>query len=68
MYTVRVETLKESCSFVDVQHKEILSHSTTRWLSLLPTVERIIVMFSALKSYFFLYQNNCPNILKTFFF
>ncbi|CAI6360864.1 unnamed protein product [Macrosiphum euphorbiae] len=66
IYTVRVETLKEFCSFVDVQYKEILAHSKTRWLSLYPAIERIIEMFSALKSYF-LSQNNCPNILKTFF-
>jgi hypothetical protein len=41
-------------------------HSKTRWLSLYPAIERIIEIFSALKSYF-LSQNNCPNILKTFF-
>jgi hypothetical protein len=50
----------------NVQYKEILSHSKTRWLSLYPAIERIIEMFSALKSYFSS-QNNCPNILKTFF-
>ncbi|KAE9531248.1 hypothetical protein AGLY_010454 [Aphis glycines] len=51
---------------IEIIYKEILSHSKTRWLSLYPAIERIILMFSALKSYF-LSQNNCPNILKTFF-
>jgi len=66
IYTVRVETLKEFCKFIDIQYKEILFHSKTRWLSLQPVIDRIIAMFSALKSYF-LSQNNCPNVLKIFF-
>lgn len=63
IYTVRVETLKEFCDFVDIQYKEMLSHSKTRWLSLQPEIDRIISMFNVLKSYF-LSQNNCPNVLK----
>jgi len=63
---VRVETLKEFCDFVDIQYTEILSHSKTSWLSLQPAIDRIIAMFSALKSYF-LSQNNCPKVLKIFF-
>ena len=66
IYTVRVENLKEFCDDVDVQYKDLLSHSKTRWLSLFPAIERIISMFDGLKSYF-LSQSNCPCILKNFF-
>lgn len=38
----------------------------TRWLSLQPAVTRIIDLFPALKTYF-LTQDKCPTILKTFF-
>jgi len=50
IYTVRVETLKEFCSFVDVQYKEISSHFKTRWLSLYP----VITVFSMLRIVFLL--------------
>lgn len=66
IYTVCVENLKEFCDFADVQFKDLLSHSKTRWLSLFPAIERIISIFDGLKSYF-LSQNNCPNALKIFF-
>ncbi|KAL4100734.1 hypothetical protein QTP88_020768 [Uroleucon formosanum] len=66
IYTVRVENLKEFCDFADVQYKDLLSHSKTRWLSLFPAIERIISIYNGLKSYF-LSQNTCPNALKIFF-
>lgn len=46
IYTVRVETLKEFCDFVEVDFKVILSHSKTRWLSLFPVIERVLKMYS----------------------
>ncbi|KAL4100954.1 hypothetical protein QTP88_020978 [Uroleucon formosanum] len=66
IYTVRVENLKEFCDFADIQYKDLLSHSKTRWLSLFPAIERIISIYNGLKSYF-LSQNTCPNALKIFF-
>lgn len=44
----------------------MLSHSKTRWLSLYPAIDRIISIYSGLKSYF-LSQNICPTVLKCFF-
>lgn len=66
IYTVRTENLKEFCDFMQIEFRNLLYHSSTRWLSLYPVINRILQMFPALKSYF-LSQENCPNILKTFF-
>jgi hypothetical protein len=54
IYTVRVESLKQFCEFVDIEYEQLLYHSKTRWLSLFPAIERLIKMFPALKSFFYL--------------
>lgn len=66
IYTVRTEELKKFCSFVDTEYKKVLKHSKTRWLSLMPTVERIIHLYAALKSYFNSIDNP-PKLLEDFF-
>lgn len=66
IYTVRTESLKEFCSFAEIEYKNLLGHSGTRWLSLFPAVNRILEVFPALKSYF-LSIDNCPVILERFF-
>jgi hypothetical protein len=38
IYTVRVQTLKDFCEFIGVEYKNILAHTKTRWLSLMPAV------------------------------
>jgi hypothetical protein len=52
IYAVRTEQLKHYCDFVETEHQKLLSHSKTRWLSLCPSIRRIIHMFPALKSSF----------------
>jgi hypothetical protein len=66
IYTVRTESLKEYCDFVDVEYRRMLSHSKTRWLSLFPGIERMLQMFPALKA-FFLSQEKPPVMIKVFF-
>ncbi|XP_067214547.1 protein FAM200B-like [Linepithema humile] len=66
IYTVRTNELKEFCDFVEVTYRNLLYHSKTRWLSLLPAVHRILQMFPALKPYF-LSQNKSLKILEAFF-
>jgi hypothetical protein len=66
IYTVRVAQLEEFCDFVDVEYRKLLGYSKTRWLALLPAVERILQMFPALKSYFMSIKQ-CPVVLKQFF-
>uniref|UniRef100_A0A8C1TIM3 Uncharacterized protein n=1 Tax=Cyprinus carpio TaxID=7962 RepID=A0A8C1TIM3_CYPCA len=60
----KVESLKEFCEFTSVQYKEILRHVPTRWLSLLPAIQRILECWPALKSYFLsLGKKDCPDII-----
>jgi hypothetical protein len=66
IYSVQVEEMKSFCEFTETEYKTVLGHSKTRWLSLLPTVERIIYIFPALESYF-LSLENCPVSLQNFF-
>lgn len=64
--TSRHEVLKEFCEFVEVNYACLPTHSPTRWLSLLPMIERMLKLWPALKSYF-LSIDSSPKILKKFF-
>lgn len=66
VYTVRTETLKEFCDYVNINYQPLLRHSKTRWLSLFPCVERILKLYPALKE-FFLSQRAIPYLIKSFF-
>lgn len=66
IYTVRVESLKEFCSDVEVEYHKILGYSKTRWLALMPAIERILKMYIPLKSYFMSIEK-CPTVLENFF-
>lgn len=61
-YTVRGTHLMEFCEFVNIEFKRLVSHSTTRFLSLVPAIERILTLFSGLKLYF-LSSECCPKLL-----
>lgn len=65
-YTVRVEKLKEFCDFLDIEYRRTLGYSSTRWLALLPAIERMLQLFEPLKSYF-LSCDKPPVTLKNFF-
>lgn len=45
IYSVRVQTLTDFCDFFDVEYKNILGYSKTRWLSLMPVVKRIVFVY-----------------------
>lgn len=66
IYTVRIENFKEICEDIEIEYKKLLGHSKTRWLTLMPALERIIKLFEALKLYF-MSQPKCPTILRNFF-
>lgn len=51
-YTVRTEKLKEFCEFCDVEYHKINGYTSTRWLALLPAIERLLALFEPLKSFF----------------
>lgn len=63
----RVQQLKDLFLEADLTYLEILRHVSTRWLSLLPAVERILRGFPILKTYFFEMNENCPVGLKKYF-
>jgi hypothetical protein len=52
IYTVHVRTLEDLRDFVNMEYKNILGHSKTQWLSLMPAVKRIVVVYPALASHF----------------
>lgn len=66
IYTVRVNTLKEFCDDVEVEYRQLLGFSKTRWLALMPAIERILKMYKPLKAYF-LSMEKCPVGLYNFF-
>lgn len=66
IYTVRVESLKVFCAENEIEYKKLLGYSKTRWLALLPAVERVLKLYSPLKSYF-LSLEKCPVVLENFF-
>lgn len=66
IFTVRVERLKSFCEFVGQEYQNILGHSNVRWLSMLPALERILMLYEPLKS-FFLSEEKCPVVLRKTF-
>lgn len=48
----RTAQLKEFCEFVEVEECNLLRHFVTRWLSLLPSIDRILKYWKPLTSYF----------------
>lgn len=59
----RREELKEFFSFANCEWKEILRHVSTRWLSLQPAIERLLVNWPAISSYFLSLQD-CPKQIR----
>lgn len=66
IFTVRNERLKSFCTEVEVTHSNLLSHSRTRWLSLLPAIERVLKLWEPLKD-FFLAETRPPKVIIDFF-
>ena len=66
IYTVCVIELKQFCDFVDIEYQRILQHGNTRFLSLLPALQRILKMFEQLRSYFNS-QEGCPTLINNCF-
>ena len=50
--TSRTAQFKEFCEFVEMEECNLLRHVVTRWLSLLPSIDRILKYWKALTSYF----------------
>jgi hypothetical protein len=52
IYAVRVEELKGFCEFARENYSKLLKHGNSKFLSLGPSVERILNMFKGLNLYF----------------
>ena len=57
--------MKDYCVFVEIEYKKLLSHRVTRWLSLYPSLSRMIQMYPTMQSYF-LSTDKPPVLLKYF--
>ncbi|CAK1594251.1 unnamed protein product [Parnassius mnemosyne] len=66
IFTVRVERLKDFCEQAALEYNNILSHSRSRWLSLLPAIERILKLWLPLKE-FFAKEAKAPKAVVDFF-
>jgi hypothetical protein len=62
-YSVRVEELKNFCDFAGNNYTKLVEHVNTRFLSLGPSIDRILSMFDGLRSYF-LSQEKCSYVVK----
>ncbi|KAJ4935520.1 hypothetical protein JOQ06_017052 [Pogonophryne albipinna] len=60
----RTAQLKEFCEFVEVEECNLLRHVVTRWLSLLPSIDKILNCWRPLTSYFqSLGEEECSKML-----
>ena len=66
IYTVIIRNLQEFCKFASVEYRRLLGYSKARLLALLPALERILLLFEPLKSYF-LSLEKCPALIENFF-
>ena len=57
IYSVKVEELKSFCDFARNNYNKVLQHRNTRFLSLGPSIERILSMFDGLRAHFLLKKN-----------
>lgn len=61
------EKLKQCFEFASIEYKNLLRHVPTRWLSLLPAIDRLIYSWPAVKMYFLKKgEKNCRKELWEF--
>jgi len=66
IYKVHKREWKDYCDFVEIEYQKLISHSVTRWLSLYPSLPRMLPMYPASHSYFMSIDRPTV-VLKRFF-
>ncbi|XP_061727678.1 uncharacterized protein LOC133532840 [Cydia pomonella] len=61
---VRREELKKIVEAVDGNFHELKRHVGTRWLSLLPCVDTVLINWTAIRNYFVSLGEDCPMIIQ----
>lgn len=64
MSSKRVEEFKECFEFVQQDFHNVLRHIPVRWVSLFNVVDRLILNWNAIKTYFI--KNECDKIIWKF--
>lgn len=63
----KTEQLKQCFEVMNLEYQNVLRHTPTRWLSLFKAVERLILSWPAIKSYFLeLGEDNCHKEIWNF--
>ena len=63
----RVDQLKSCYEFCDYEYTKLLQYTPTRWLSLYKAIDRLILNYDAIKSYFIgVDSKDCENIIVDF--
>lgn len=66
IHTIRIEALKVICELSEIEFKQLLGYTKTRYLALGPAIGRMLQLWEPLKA-FFLGERSCPAILREFF-
>lgn len=61
-----MEELKTFCEDANMQYHKLLGYAKTRWLLLLPALERVLQMFLPLKKYILAQEEKCPVLFQNF--
>jgi hypothetical protein len=65
VYAVHVTQLKKVLDFVYVEYKRVFQHGITRFVLLVPAINRMLHIFESLKSYF-ISKEQCPLLQEVF--
>ena len=62
--TNRKNKLLEFCQFVDIEYRQILNHISVCWLSLEKVMDRLLLKYPALKSYYLSVRESQPRFKR----